>query len=168
MRTLIYILLFLFLLVGCTGQGKETSEKVEISNTIDLAAGFDNIQTVKLSEIADSVTFVPFETTSQSLMGVGQRSVMSFSHSYIFYFNMSFDWTGKYWGAIVKRGQGPYEEVEGGGTLLYKDNHFYSKGSKFIEYDMTGKPTGKVRNLYAARESGANDFLRWGTAFSSV
>ena len=168
MCTITIILLLFCFSASCTGQRKTTFdiESNYTNNNIDLATGFENIQTVRLSEIADSVTFVPFETTPQSLMGEGQRSIR-FSIPYIFYFEKYFDWTGKYGGSIIKKGQGPYEEVDGG-SLLYKDNHFYSKGSKFIEYDMSGKPTGKVRNLYAAREVGTNDFLRQGTAFSVV
>jgi len=76
---------------------------------------------------------------------------------------MCFDWNGRFCGTIVKRGPGPYEDVEGL-FLLFVDNHFYSKGSKFIEYDISGKPTGKVRNLDAATEPG----LWRGGSFSSV
>ena len=145
---------------ACSGSGKSTTqiECNELSNIIDLTAGFKNVQSVRLSEIADSVTFIPFETTQRSLMGMGQKNILFSSH-YIFYYEKYFDWNGNYLGSIIKKGNGPFEEPEGG-TLLFRDNHFYSKGSKLIEYDITGKPTGKVRNLYAAREFGLNDLLR--------
>ena len=167
MRFSIYTTLCVLLLVSCTGQGKRSSEteNSKLSNIIDLTAGFNNIQTIRLSEIADSVTFIPFETTAQSLQGQGQKFI-NFSSKYIFFLSMAFDWNGKYCGTIIKRGQGPFEEPTGG-TLIYKDNHFYSKGSKFIEYDLTGKPTGKVRNLYST-EVETNDFVRGSTSFSSV
>ena len=169
MRTFSNGLLLLFLLSGCSKSGKSSTqtESDGLSNIIDLTSGLNNIQTIRLSEIADSVTFIPFETTPQSLQGQGQKNLIKFSPSYIYYFGMCFDWTGKFYGAIIKRGQGPYEEIDSG-DLLFVDNRFYSKGSKFIEYDMTGMPTGKVRNLYAARESETNDFLRRGSGFSSV
>jgi hypothetical protein len=155
-------------MISCTGQGRTSSEveNIEISNIIDLTAGFDNIQTVRLSEIADSITFIPFETTRQSLMGMGQQNIRFSSH-YIFYYDKYFDWNGKYLGSIVKKGNGPFEEPEGG-TLLFKNDHFYSKGSKLIEYDKTGKPTGKLRSLYASREFADNDFLRGGVEFFSA
>ena len=137
----------------------------EISNIIDLTIGFKNVQTIRLSEIADSVIFIPFETTSQSLMGLGQKS-MHFSVPYIFYYDKYFDWNGNYCGSIIKKGNGPFEEPEAG-TLLFKDNHFYSKGSKFIEYDKTGKPTGKVRNLFSSKEFTSNDILRQGVFFTT-
>jgi len=168
MRTVIYILSFMFLISGCTGQRKTSSksDNNEVSNIIDLTAGFNNIQTVKLSEIADSVTFIPFETTPQSLMGLGQRNIR-FTTKFIFFIEKYFNWDGNYLGSIIKKGPGPFEEVDGG-KLLYKDNHFYSKGSKFIEYDLNGKPTGKVKYLYNSREFESNDFLRMGVEFFTV
>ena len=164
-----YISLFVLLGAGCSGSVSTETESTEISNIIDLTAGFHNVQTVRLSEIADSVTFIPFETTSQSLQGQGQKSLINFTAQYIYYFNTYYDWEGNYCGKIGRRGQGPFEEPEGASSVLFKDNHFYSKGSKFIEYDKTGKPTGKVKNLYAdPRKFGTNDFLRRGTAFCVV
>ena len=167
-HVLIYSISFIFLLISCIGVGKTSSEieSNEVNNTIDLAIGFKNIQEVRLSEIADGVTFLPFETTRQSLMGEGQKNLI-FDSKFIFYFDKCFDWNGKYFGSIIKKGQGPFEEPEGG-ELLFKDNHFYSQGSKFIEYDLTGKPTGKVRNLYTARDLSKNNFLRGGSSFSAV
>ena len=52
-----------------------------------------------------------------------------------------------------------------GGKVLFKDDYFYSMGSKFIEYDSKGTPTGKVVNLYAAREISDNDKFRAGVEF---
>jgi len=169
MRTVIYILSFIFLISGCTGQRKTSSksDNNEVSNIIDLTAGFNNIQSVSLSEIADSITFIPFETTSRSLMREGQK-YMHFSSKYIFYYDKYYNWDGSYAGSIGRRGSGPYEEPEGVNNLLFKDNHFYSKGSKFIEYDLSGKPTGKIRYLYAAREFESTNFLRGGAEFFTV
>ena len=171
MKMKLHLMFVLFILgTSCAGNNNESNKNIhinnEISKTIDLTVAFENIQTVKLSEMVDSVIFIPFETTRQSLMGQGQRNI-KFSPIYIYYYGMYFDWNGKYGGTIIKKGQGPYEEVDGG-TLAYNNHHFYSKGAKFIEYDITGKPTGKVRNLYASREFGENDFLRGGIDFSSI
>ena len=166
MKYHIHYVLIVFLLVGCTGKTANTIVVTdETSNVIDLTNGLKNIQTVRLSEIADSVTFIPFETMPQSLQGQGQKNII-FSIPYIFYYDKYFDWTGKYCGTIVKKGQGPYEEPEGG-LLLYKDNRFYSKGSKFIEYDVTGKPTGKIRYLYAGYDDD-NGILKNVSAFFST
>ena len=166
MRTLIHTVLFVLLFVSCTGRSSSKIESNDVGNIIDLTAGFNNMQSIRLSEIADSVTFIPFETTSKSLMGMGQKNIR-FSPQYIYYYADYFDWKGKYCGSIIKKGNGPFEEPESG-MLLFKDNHFYSKGSKFIEYDITGKPTGKVRSLYSAKEFEANNFLRYGAEFFAV
>ena len=163
-RRLKPILLYIFL-VSCTGNTSLIDNN--ISDIIDLTVGLNNIQTVRLSEIADSVSFIPFETNPQSVMGQALRNI-EFTPQHIFYFNKYFDWSGKYLGAIGRQGKGPYEEPEGVFNVIYKDNYFYSKGSKFIEYDIIGKPTGKIRNLYSAREFGDNDFLRSADSFITV
>ena len=137
-------LFIVFLLTSCMGRTSTTIDNEEISNIIDLSAGLENIQTVRLSDIADSVTFLPLETTRESLLG-GLGS--SFSSQFIFCGNKYFDWNGKYLGSIGSRGNGPFEETDGVWGMIFSNNHFYSKGRKFIEYDITGKPTGKVRNL---------------------
>ena len=161
----LYIFIFLAFF-SCTRRVSNSIDTGEVSNIIDLTAGFNNIQTIRLSEIADSVTFIPLETNRHSL--IGQSLLYNFSSQYIFHTNKYFDWSGKYYGSIGQQGNGPFEEPEGVWDIVFKNEHFYSKGTKFLEYDITGKPTGKVRNLYRARESSASDFLRSGTEFSSI
>jgi len=145
--TKFFFLTFLLVIAGSVSSQTRTGSN-EVGNTIDLAAAFKNSQTIRLSEIADSVTFVPFETTSESLQGQGQNALIRFTPQYIFYRNMYYDWNGNFCGVIENKGQGPLEDPEGATGLIYSNNHFYSKGTKFIEYDMKGKPTGKVRNIY--------------------
>jgi len=162
----IYLLL-IFAWIGCkenTSSKRGNDEIIEISNIIDLTEGFKNIHSVRLSEIVDSITFIPFVTNSQSLMGSAQKR-MEFNPQFIFYNNIVFDWEGNYLVSIGRRGNGTFEEPQGVFSVVYKENHFYSKGSKFIEYEMNGKPTGKVRNLYASNEFSSTDFLRSGSLF---
>ena len=163
MKHYIFVII-IFLFVGCTGRTPVATETKEISNVIDLNSGLKNIQAIRLSEIADSITFIPFETPPKSIQGQGQKNII-FSDRYIFFYDKYYDWTGKYLGSIGRRGNGPFEEPEGVNKLLFADNHFYSKGSKFIEYDITGKPTGKKRNLYDKDYIG---FLTMGTDFFST
>ena len=162
----IYFAIFVFFIISCTGKTSTATYIDEISNIIDLTAGLKNIQTVRLSDIADSVTFLPLETTRESLLsGLGS----SFSSQFIFCGNKYFDWNGKYLGSIGSRGNGPFEEYWGVYGMIFSDDHFYTKGSKFIEYDITGKPTGKVRNLYD--DSDMNSKTRkfvWGTGLFRV
>lgn len=86
---------------------------------------------------------------------------------------MYFDWNGHYCGSIGNRGNGPFEEPEGISQIIYIDNHFYSKGTKFIEYDNAGTPTGKVKKLHTPLTPNSNDlkdgeFLFGGMNFSLV
>ena len=159
-------LFIVFLFTSCMGRTSTTIDNEEISNIIDLSAGLENIQTVRLSDIADSVSFLPLETTRESLLG-GLGS--SFSSHYIFCGNKYFDWNGKYLGSIGSRGNGPFEETYGVWGMIFNNNHFYSTGSKFIEYDITGKPTGKVRNLFDATDMNSRSGnFRMSSAFFSV
>ena len=164
-NTFSVILLFLFL--GCT-EKKPSSVAVEPeqkSNIINLDDAFVDIREVRLSDIADSVSFLPLETKSNSLI----RSLgCEFSLQYIYNAPVGyFDWTGKYKGKVIKAGQGPYEEAGDGiyGKVLFVGNRIYSLASKLIEYESTGAPTGKVRHLYAPREFSDNDAFRSGVEF---
>ena len=161
-------LFLLFLLFGgCTGKKPATIivEEEQKSNIINLDDAFEVIKEIRLSDIADSVSFLPLETKSNCLV---RSFAFSFTTSSIYNAPVGyFDWTGKYWGKIIRVGQGPYEEAGDGayGRVLFKDNHYYSKASKLIEYDSKGSPTGKVMNLYAEREFSDNDKFRNGVEF---
>ena len=161
MYKIIYSLLIIPFLCCCTGENKTAKgEAVDDENKnnriINIDDAFSDIREIRLSDIADSVSFLPLETSSKSLI---QGLSFRFSPSFIFHFSGHFDWTGKYKGSIVKRGQGPYEEPEGG-SVLFNNNHYYSKGTKLIEYDNAGSPTGKVRRLYESRKiSDKDEFL---------
>ena len=155
MKHYLYVLVAL-LFLGCSGKTPTATNTEEVSNIIDISSGLKNIQAIKLSEIADSVTFIPFETNQQSLHGQGQSTLIDFSPLYIFYWDKCYDWTGKYLCTIGKRGQGTFEEPMGIHYLVFSDNHFYTKGMKIIEYDITGKPTGKLTTF----NSESNNFLQ--------
>ena len=144
----------------------ETIEVAENSRVINIDDAFKDIREIRLSDIADSVSFLPLETTQNGLVSNINANFI-FTPSLIIYFSGIFDWTGKFKGNIIKRGQGPYEEPEGG-KLLFHNNNFYSKGTKLIEYDNTGSPTGKVRRLYESRIFSDNDELRSSAAFFSA
>jgi hypothetical protein len=153
---------------GCTGKKPASVEPEQKSNIINLDDAFENTREVRLSDIADSVSFLPLETKSNSLI----RSLgCEFSLPYIYKAPVGyFDWTGRYKGKVIKAGQGPYEEPGDGiyGKVLFVGNRIYSMASKLIEYDGTGAPTGKVRHLYAPREFSDNDAFRSGVEFFST
>jgi len=149
MHKIFYSLIIIPFLFCCTNTKKtamgEIEEVAEKSMAINIDDAFSDIREIRLSDIADSVSFLPLETTQEGLVTNIEYS-FKFTPSFIFYYGGVFDWTGKFRGRIVKRGQGTYEDF--GTDLLSHDNHFYSRGNKLIEYDNTGSPTGKVRKLY--------------------
>ena len=152
---------------GCTG--KKTAsiavEQEQKSNIINLDDAFVDIREVLLSDIADSVSFIPLETKPNSLI-IGPGCV--FFLSYIYNAPVGyFDWTGKYIGKVIRAGQGTYEEPGNGiyGDVIFKGNRIYSKSSKLIEYDSTGAPTGKVRYLYDPTEFSYNGDFRVSAEF---
>ncbi len=54
----------LLMLATCGQRGTSLQD-----NTIDLATGMENIQPLNVSDVAESVTYVPLETTDSSLIG---------------------------------------------------------------------------------------------------
>lgn len=116
-----------------------------VSNIIDLTSALQNPREVRLSELVDSITFVPLETSPQSNLSAAQQ--IRFSGDYIIPYNKFFDWNGKFLGTIGATGRGPLETLWPVSNAIFADGHFYSLGEKLLEFDTTGKATGKVRYL---------------------
>jgi len=122
-------------------------------NIIRLSDAIENMEEVFLSEIADSISYIIIETRSDCLIGGGTPK-FTFSPSFIYYYNSCFDWDGKFYRKIGQRGNGPCEDPgEMISYLLFKDNHFYSKGMKLIEYNNNGRCTKKERGLSGVDKS---------------
>ena len=100
-----------------------------------------------LSELVDSVTFIKLETKAECFLP--SNFGIRFTKDFIFCDNKVFQWNGRWKLNIGQRGRGPYEEVDGVTNVTSKDGKFYSKSYKLIEYDATGKPTKKVKNLWS-------------------
>ena len=167
MRRVFIFATFGFLILG-NFKIKSAPIKVEQdSKVINLDEAFKKNKKINLSDIADSVTFLPLETNKNILV---QKPNFYFSTNYIYYQSNYFDWTGRFIGKIGIIGNGTYEEPEGIYNILYKDNHFYSKATKFIEYDINGMPTGKVKNIYTDKEydnvRGLKEFFITGENFA--
>ena len=134
--------------VACSSNKTQTGQSTEVDNIIRLTNAIENMQEGFLSEIADSISFIILETRNDCLLG-GSGTSLSFSPHFINDFTYCFDWNGKFNRRIGRRGNGPCEDpAEQYYRILFKDNHFYSKGMKLIEYDNNGRCTGKERNLY--------------------
>jgi len=158
----IEVICVLFLLVGCVGRENTTTEVQRTDTIIHLSDAISNIQDeILLSELADSVSYIPFETNDRCLFG--NYILLSFSSEYIFNMNYCFRWDGSFKTRIGRRGQGPCEDPVGNYEALFKDGFFYTYGMKMIEYDTNGICTGKEKPFFKRQDIGsfatAGDYL---------
>ena len=100
------------LLSACGGGSSQTQGEVAI---IDLETAFQNPQELSLTELGEKMTYVPLETTDESLVKLGSSSKMIVTEQYIFVGEtgaalLAFDrGTGKFLRKIGSVGQGPGE-----------------------------------------------------------
>ena len=118
-------------------KSNNNSMECKKDNIIQLASAAQKPQSVKLSEIADSISFLPLD--SRHLIGEARTTV---SDKYLFIGSSVFDWEGKYLFEIGQRGIGAGEEIFLH-TIINIDSSFYSMGDKLIAYNSKGKYNGK-------------------------
>lgn len=141
----------------CSCRGKymkieENKETVKYPVVIQISEALLNPQEeILLSELADSISYIPLETRKDCLLG--NYPFFSFTSRYIAYLNYCFDWSGNFLFKIGKLGQGPGEEPgEIISKIVFCDGNFYTKGQKIIEYDSCGNFTGKELPLYSVNK----------------
>ena len=164
----LYTLCLCAVLCACGGNGKQqastTSEKAtEEKQTsmypihIPFEEGMEVEREVKLSEIADSVTYIRLETTDEGLVRGFQPSLMRCTSKYFIFGEfqnvIQFTRDGKFVRNIGRRGQGPGEynyimqvDVDEKAGKVY----VLSTGRRFNVYDLeTGKylQSGKLANV---------------------
>ena len=102
-------------LVACTSKQQQETVSDNLPYTIiPFEKGVKNEKQVKLSEIAEKITFVPMETTDASLITkVRANNIISVNGNIVIpCFNMgafAFDENGKFIAPISRKGQGPAE-----------------------------------------------------------
>ena len=112
---------------------------------IDVAGGIDKSRTVNLSEIADSIEYIPLETSREAIIGKIFYDMIFFENGllYISLQNESmkiFNDRGKYINTINKKGRGPgeYEQFRYI-DINYVTGNIYIEGyEKIIEYNKNG------------------------------
>lgn len=142
MRICAFLMVCCFGIISCRNKEKADDQSIENagSNIIELSEAISNLKPVKLSEIADSVSFVPF--SNETLLG--NRFRIMTSDNYLFAGSKVFDWDGNYLFEIGRGGQGPGEEAYLH-TIINVDTSFYSMADKLIAYNKAGKYAGKER-----------------------
>lgn len=155
-----------FSMVACSDKKTQAEKPTKMDNIIRLSSAIENMQEVFLSEIADSISFIILETRNDCLLS--GNPTFTFSQHFIYNYTYCFDWEGNFQRRIGRRGNGPCEDpAEQYYTVLFKDNYFYSKGMKLIEYENNGRCTGKEQFIYGVdRQNGQFSGLFNATSFS--
>lgn len=159
-KYLLICLTGLFLASSCGGQ-QAPAQNIP-GNEIHLTEAYLNPRTVLLSELVDSVSFIALENNG---INVSSIQLLRFSDYCIFAYDKFFDWNGKYLGTIGRPGRGPLEIPWPVSDAVYTDGYFYSMSSKLLQYDLTGKATGKVRNFYVDMSMDGKGMLRNSAGF---
>ena len=151
MRIMLILGVMILGFMACSNKKTVEPNPVVLDNIIHLSTAIKNVrEEMMLSELVDSVSYVPLETKSNCMLGNTQR--LTFSPQYIFYSNYCFDWNGRFLFRIGNQGQGACEDIYAHvAEIVYLNNHFYGNASKIIEYDDRGKCTGKELSWYAQK-----------------
>lgn len=136
------LLLAGFLGIISCGNTKEKTENTGYSNIIELSDAISDLKTVKLSEIADSISYIPL---SNDIM-IGNRVLFNASDKYLYAGASVFDWDGNYLFEIGSRGRGPGEALYIG-NVIDIDTAFYSVADKMIAYNDKGVFAKRERNV---------------------
>ena len=151
MRNTILILCILAL-SGCTNQSKKQSDESEeaafvLDSTIRIGDAIEKaLPSMKLSEVVDSIVYVPLETKIYLTNGLLQYV----KPYWCAYPGRLFDAKGKYVKQIGKLGGGPGEDTSPWGYMVTYDEKrglFYTQGNKIIQYDRNGKFTGVEKTI---------------------
>ena len=140
-------------LAACSTSTKEIEEE---KNVIHLAEAIENPVKMNLSEIVDSIVFIPISSKEEFIR---DPQLMSYSKPYLMvYPRCIFNMKGEFVGYLGSIGQGPGEECNIDGYNNYYDeqqNKFYTKGYKIIQFDENRKFTGKeVQITYRDKTNG--------------
>ena len=133
-------------LVACTSKQQQETVLDNLPYTIiPFEKGVKNEKQIKLSEIAEKITFIPMETTDASLLNkVRANNIISVNGNIVIpCFNMgafAFDENGKFIAPISRKGQGPAEFLRFVGVAGNSDlNLIYVKdGRKMMAFRPDG------------------------------
>ena len=147
MKRVLFYLSALIVLGACSTDTKEVKEE---KNVIHLAEAMANPVKMNLSEIVDSVKFVPISSKEYFIRG---PQLLTYSKPYLMaYPGVIYNMQGECVGGVGSVGDGPGQEVGSSYFHTYYDESkelFYTKGDKIIQFDKNRKFTGKeIRIAY--------------------
>lgn len=133
--------MLLFILIGCVQKELHLATVKEIK--LDLAATENKLN---LSEIVDSIRYVPLETTDLSIFGSVDKLIVTDKGEYLIADKeitsalYLFDADGRFLKKIGNKGEGPEEYIGLEDVTYYNRNIFIwdSKGRKILKYTMEG------------------------------
>ena len=132
MKKILYYLSFLIIFGACS---TSTEKVVEEKNVIHMAEAIANPVKMNLSEIVDSIVYVPISSKEAFIR---DPQLISYSKPYLMvYPGAIFNMQGQFVGHIGSIGQGPGEECNIDGYSNYYDelqNKFYTRGYKIIQF----------------------------------
>ena len=150
MKRVLFYLSALIVLGACSNNTKEVKEE---KNVIHLAEAIANPVKMNLSEIVDSIKFVPISSKEHFIK---DAILIDYVKPYLVaYPGCVYNMQGEFVGYVGKFGQGPGEESSNNLRIIYDENKklFYSRGDKIIQYHHDGKFTGKeIRVTYRNKE----------------
>ena len=135
-----------WMLLSCTSGKQPILVKEGGCTVIPFESGVENVKPVKLSDIAEKVTFVPLETTDSSLIARQMLSQIRLANGCIYVpcsnGLLTFDEkTGKFLRRISRKGQGPgeYASIRGIEVFEESDNVHIFSGEKVMTFQSDGK-----------------------------
>jgi hypothetical protein len=137
------IFFFAVLLTAC---GTKNLKDVNDLRYIDVAGGVGKSRTFNLSEIADSIEYIPLETTSESLIGKIFANKI-YMENHILYIPLQdqsikiFNKTGGFINSLYKQGRGPgeYLRIITLDIDLNTNNIYIQSNNRILEYKCNGE-----------------------------
>ncbi|OFX78844.1 MAG: hypothetical protein A2X19_11035 [Bacteroidetes bacterium GWE2_39_28] len=140
MRELVIVIVALFL-ISC-----EQENEINDLRVIDVESNVGKSRQVFLSEVAESIEYIPLETTEESFLGIPSRNQFVYENDLLFvcqkgdYFKI-FNSKGNYLSAFNQRGNGPKEYVVPNMFVVDSSAKVLSIGSvrNIVEFKITGE-----------------------------
>jgi len=139
-RFLPLFLLTILLAASCKNQSAQVENPVK---TIDVAGAIGKGQIVPLSQIAESVEYIPLETNQNNMIDMIRYGYLVYENDKFYvkhkYLTYIFDKSGKFLFTFNKEGRGPQEYYLLSAISIDEDENIIARSfDKFIMYDKSG------------------------------